>query len=87
MKECEWRFNTPREKQQLTILKQVVKGKFKPYLGQTHNLLISTSLCIFNTLHAYRLLLVKSFFVVAGIAPIWNNQKASRLPVRLYSWL
>lgn len=27
MKECEWRFNTPREKQQLTILKQVVKGK------------------------------------------------------------
>ncbi|NJD85109.1 transposase, partial [Candidatus Erwinia dacicola] len=27
LKECEWRFNTPSAKQQLTILKQIVKGK------------------------------------------------------------
>ncbi len=26
LKECEWRFNTP-SKQQLTMLKQIVKGK------------------------------------------------------------
>ncbi|MGI3399740.1 IS1595 family transposase, partial [Providencia stuartii] len=24
---CEWRFNTPSAKQQLTMLKQIVKGK------------------------------------------------------------
>lgn len=27
LKECEWRFNTPSAKQQLTMLKQIVKGK------------------------------------------------------------
>ncbi|RAP67237.1 putative d-alanyl-D-alanine carboxypeptidase/endopeptidase [Candidatus Erwinia dacicola] len=27
LKECEWRFNTPSAKQQLTILKQIVKRK------------------------------------------------------------
>ncbi len=27
LKECEWRFNTPSAKFQLTILKQIVKGK------------------------------------------------------------
>lgn len=27
LKECEWRFNTPSAKQQLTILKQIVKSK------------------------------------------------------------
>lgn len=27
LKKCEWRLNTPSTKQQLTMLKQIVKGK------------------------------------------------------------
>ncbi|ECI2942752.1 hypothetical protein DRT82_01015 [Salmonella enterica subsp. diarizonae] len=42
---------------------------------------------MFNITHTYRLLVVKSFFVMAGLALIWNNRKASHLPVRLYNWL